>query len=186
VIIAKRMTLLILAVALAACGSRTYDDPIKITSQFNPDGAYGTYKTWDFAKYKNLPTEGVLADASFRLELANMIEEALKQYQLVRVFENPDLEVGFHVAADQIGEEELQSWFAEGDWNMPVYSGARRDEWRKGSLILFIFEKKSGQLLWRSSAEAIVDRSSSEKNRKQIVERAIGLMLAELPREKQE
>jgi hypothetical protein len=184
--IAKRIFLLMLAAALAGCGSRTYDDPIKVTSHFNPAGAYGTYKTWGFANYKNSPQEGVLSDASFRLELANMIEAALKQYELVRAFENPDLEVGFHVAADYITEDELQDWFDSGDWDMPVYRGIRQNEWQKGSLILMVFEAKTGQLLWRSTAEAIVDQSAPEDQRRQLVERAIKLMLEELPKEKQE
>jgi len=175
-----------LVLALAGCGSRTYDDPIQVTSQFNPQAAYGDFKTWDFAKVKNIPTEGVLAEASFRLELANMIEAALKQYELVRVFENPDLEVGFHVATDLISEDELEQWFAQGDWDMPVYRGNPQNQWKKGSLILMVFQAGSGQLIWRSSAEAIFDQNVRESVRKDLVQSAIKQMLDELPKENQE
>lgn len=183
--IAKRLVLLLLVAALTGCGSRTYDDPIKVTSQFNPAAAYGSYRTWDFAKNWKPPEDGVLSDASFRLELANMVTEALEQYELVRVFENPDLEVGFYVAADFITDDELQDWYDSGEWNMPSYRGARQDSWQKGALILLVFEAKSGQMIWRSSAEAIVDQSAPEKQRKQLVARAIKLMLEELPKEDQ-
>jgi hypothetical protein len=185
VMIARRMIPLILVVALAGCGARTFNEPIRVTSQFNPDAPYGTFKTWDFAKYKNMPQEGVLSDAAFRLEIANMIENALKQYGLVRVFDKPDLQVGFLVAADQVSEKELEGWFDERDWDMPAYRGNQQDEWRKGSLILMVFEAKSGQLLWRSSAEAILDETATEEQRKQTVQRAIKMMLDELPRESQ-
>lgn len=184
--IAKRMILLILVIALSGCGTRTYDDPIKVTSQFNPEASYDTYRTWDFSKNWKPPQDGVLSDAAFRLELASMVEEALKQYELVRVFENPDLDVGFYVAADNISDDELQEWYDSGDWNMPTYRGAQQGSWRKGSLILLVFESESGQMIWRSAAEAIVDQSTPEKQRQEIVRRAITLMLEELPKEKQE
>ena len=182
----KRIVLLALVAALAGCGSRTYDDPIKITSQFNPDATYGSYRTWDFSKNWKPPEEGVLSDAAFRLELATMVEDALKQYELVRVFENPDLDVGFYVASDYITDDELQEWYVSGDWNMPSYRGAQQDAWQKGALILLVFEAKSGQMIWRSSAEAIVDTNTPEKQRKELVTRAIRLMLEELPKKKQE
>jgi hypothetical protein len=181
-----RIILVVLVVVLAGCGSRTYDDPIKITSQFNPDAAYGSYRTWDFSKNWKPPEDGVLSDASFRLELANMVEEALKQYELVRVFENSDLEVGFYVTSDFITDDELEEWYVSGEWNMPSYRGAKQDAWQKGALILLVFEAKSGQMIWRSSAEAIVDTSAPEKKRKEVVTRAIKLMLEELPKEDQE
>jgi hypothetical protein len=184
--IAKSLILLVLVVALTGCGTRTYDDPIKVTSQYNPDAAYGSYRTWDFSKNWKPPQEGALSDAAFRLELADMITEALKQYDLVRVFENPDLDVGVHVAADNISDDELQEWYVSGDWNMPSYRGARQDSWRKGSLILLVFESKSGQMIWRSSAEAIVDQSAPEDTRKEIVRRALTMMLEDLPKESQE
>jgi hypothetical protein len=184
--IVKRLVLLALVVALAGCGSRNYDDPIKVTSQFNPDAAYASFKTWDFSKNWKPPEEGVLSDASFRLELANMIEEALKQYELVRVLENPDLDIGFYVAGDYITDDELQDWYDSGEWNMPSYRGAHQDSWVKGSLILLAFESKTGQMVWRSSAEAIVDQSAPEDQRREIVRRAIKMMLEELPKENQE
>jgi hypothetical protein len=173
------------AVALAGCASQSYDQPIAVTSQFNPDGAYGTYKTWDWAKYKNPPAQGVLEDASFRLELGNMVEAALKDRGLTRVFESPDLEVGFHAAGEMIGDEELKEWYDQYSWDMPRTSGAFSNAWQKGALILFVFDADNGQLLWRASAEAIVDTSAPEKDRKKLVERAIAKMLEELPKERQ-
>jgi hypothetical protein len=184
--IAKRVVLFVLAAILAGCASGNYEVPIKVTSQFNPEGAYGTYKTWNFTNYTRMPEEGVLSDAAFRLQLANMIEAALKQYGLVRVFQNPDLDVGYFVAADEITEKQLEKWFDEDDWDMPVYRGEPVNEWKKGSLILLVFESKSGQLLWRSSAEAIIDQSAPEEERRETVKRAVTLMLEKLPREKQE
>jgi hypothetical protein len=184
--IVKRLVLLAVLLALVGCGSRNYDDPIKVTSQFNPDAAYATFKTWNFSANWKPPEDGVLSDASFRLELANMVEDALKQYDLIRVFENPDLEIGFYVAADYITDDELQDWYDSGEWNMPSYRGAQQSSWQKGSLILLAFEAGTGQMIWRSSAEAIVDQSVPDDQRRDLVRRAIKLMLEELPKEKQE
>jgi hypothetical protein len=183
--IAKRLLFLVVVVALAGCASQSYDQPIKIDSHFNPDGAYGTYETWDWVKYQNQPAEGVLADAAFRLELANMVDKALTDRGLTRVFESPDLEVGFHAATEMAGEEQLREWYDQYDWNLPAYSGASSNAWQKGALLLFVFEAESGKLLWRSSAEAIVDTSAPEKERKKLVERAIQKMLDEMPQKKQ-
>jgi len=183
----KRLVLLVLITALSGCASSNYDEPIKVTSQFNPDAAYGSYRTWDFSKNWKPPEEGVLSDAAFRLELGNMIEDALKQqYEMVRVFENPDLDVGVYVAADNITDDELKEWYTSGDWDMPAYRGASQDAWQKGSLILLVFEAKSGQMIWRSSAEALIDQSVPEDQRREVVRRALNLMLEELPKQKQE
>jgi hypothetical protein len=184
--IAKRLVLFALIVAVAGCGSKNYDDPIKVTSQFNPDAAYGQFKTWDFSKNFKPPEEGALSDASFRLELATMIEEALKKRDLVRVFENPDLDIGVYVASESISENELQEWYLSGDWDMPKYHGRQKDFWQKGDLILMAFESKSGQMIWRASAEAIVDESATVDQRRDLVRRAVEEILAELPKENQQ
>jgi hypothetical protein len=182
----KRTIIVVLALVAAGCASNFYDVPINVTSQYNPDAAYGEFKTWNFATYQNLPTEGPFADASFRLEIGNMVEEALKQYDFVRVFENPDLEVGFHLASDLVSEEDLQEWYDRGDWDLPTYRGAMSDEWQQGSLLLFVFETKSGQMIWQAAAEALVDKSAPMDKRKKLVKRAVTEMLAEMPREKQD
>ena len=184
--LSKRIIPLVLVAFLAGCSS-TYDDPIKVTSQFNPDVVYGAYRTWNFSKNWQPPQTGVLSDASFRLELANMIEDALKQqYNLVRVFENPDLEVGVYVTAEQVTDDELKKWYTTGDWNMPKYWEDNQDEWQAGTLMLMVFDSKTGQMIWRSSAEAIVSTSTPEDERREVVKRAVTMMLEKLPREKAE
>ena len=55
----KRTIIVVLALVAAGCASNYYDVPIDITSQFNPDAAYGKFKTWNFAPHQNLPTEVV-------------------------------------------------------------------------------------------------------------------------------
>jgi hypothetical protein len=184
--IAKRLVLLVLVVALAGCGSKNYDDPLKVTSQFNPDAAYGKYKTWNFSQNFKPPEEGALSDASFRLELATMIQDALKERGLVRVFENPDLEMGVYVATESISEDELEKWYLSGDWDMPKYHGRQKDFWQKGDLILMAFESKTGQMIWRATAEAIVDQTVTVDQRREVVRRAVEKMLAELPNESQQ
>lgn len=76
---ARTIFLPLIAVAFVGCASRSYDVPINVTSNFNPEAANRDYKTWNSAQYENLPSEGALSDASFRLEIANMVEEALEQ-----------------------------------------------------------------------------------------------------------
>jgi hypothetical protein len=180
--IAKRLLLLVALLVFAGCASQTYDEPIDVTFHFDPDGEYGTYKTWDFLK-TNAATTPAFEDAEFRLELADMITEAMTARGLTYVFESPDLQVGYHVASEGTTEEQLQEWWSDHDWKLTSY---RLDSstWRKGTLLLFVFDAKSGKMLWRASAEAVVDADTPVEKRREIARKAIAKILNEMPARK--
>jgi len=180
---AKQIIFLFVIVALAGCASKSFDQPIKVEAHTDPDADFSGYKTWNFVDYQNKPDMGVLEDAELRLQLGNAIEKALTERGLTRVFESPDLDFGFHAARESIDEEQLKKWYDTQAWDLPSYQGGLSDQWQAGTLLLFLFDAKSGQMLWRSSAEAFVDKDTPEKDRKMIVERAVQLMLDKMPKQ---
>jgi hypothetical protein len=187
VIFIKRLCVVIMAVALAGCGSRSYDTHVKIDSQSHPEADFAGYKTWDFLEYNaDLTGMGVLEDADFRLELANTIEQAMSDRGFQRVFESPDLHVGAHAAKEAVTEAELREWYNTQDWELPDVRSYAQDRWEKGMLLLFIFDAKTGEMLWRSSAEAMGDDSMPKGDRQALVERAVKQMLETMPKEKKD
>lgn len=180
---ARQIILLVVIVALAGCASRSFDQPIKVDSQTDADADFSGYKTWNFVSYQNMQDIGVLEDAALRVQLGTEIEKALTERGLTRVFESPDLEFGFHAAKESIDEDKLKEWYDSQAWDLPNYRGGMSNQWQAGTLLLFLFDAKSGQMVWRSSAEAFVDKDTPEKDRQMIVERAVQLMLDEMPKQ---
>jgi hypothetical protein len=110
VIFIKRLCVILMVVALAGCGSRSYETHVQIDSQTHPSKDFAGYKTWDFLEYSaDLTGLGVLEDADFRLQLANTIEIAMTERGFQRVFESPDLHVGAHAAKEAVTEEDRQA-----------------------------------------------------------------------------
>jgi hypothetical protein len=176
------MILSVLVFAAVGCSKTTYEEPIKINSQFNPDGDYDDYKTWNFVDYGDRQIDvPVLEDAAFRLQLANLIEQAMSDRGFQRVFESSDLNVGYHAAKGLMTGEQLKEWYSDYDWYSPAARGASQKNWEKGSLLLFVFDAKSGQMIWQASADAVIDENLSEKERQKTAERAVKMMLEKMP-----
>ncbi|MCK5406185.1 MAG: DUF4136 domain-containing protein [Candidatus Krumholzibacteria bacterium] len=181
----KRLCVVLLVVPLVGCGSRSYDSHVQIDSQTHPSKDFAGYKTWDFLQYNaDLTGMGVLEDADFRLQLGNTIEKAMSDRRFQRVFESPDLHVGYHAAKEAVTEEQLREWYSKQDWELPDVRSYAQDRWEKGQLLLFIFDAKTGEMLWRASAEAMGDDSMPKKDRQALVERAVQQMLDTMPKEK--
>ncbi len=60
------------------------------------------------------------------------------------------------------------------------------NEIEKGSLIIYVFENKSGEVIWRSAAQVGVEFKMSDEQRKQRVERVVAEMFQSLPVQKRE
>ncbi|MCK5617945.1 MAG: DUF4136 domain-containing protein [Candidatus Krumholzibacteria bacterium] len=184
-IFTKRLYVALMVIALAGCGSRSYDTHVQIDSQTHPEADFAGYKTWDFLQYNaDLTGMGVLEDADFRLQLGNTIEKAMSDRRFQRVFESPDLHVGYHAAKEAVTEAQLREWYSKQDWELPDVRSYAQDRWEKGQLLLFIFDAKTGEMLWRASAEAMGDDSMPKKDRQALVERAVQQMLDTMPKEK--
>jgi len=169
-------------VALVGCSSNKPEINYAIESAFNPDGDYENYKSWNFVPYKQIERLKVFEDKELRDWTEKAIVDALAERNLFKKFDNPDLLVGYQGISESLTEEQLEETYNQYKWDLPDDGINEDDNWGKGMLLLFVVEAKTGKMLWRSSATAVLDESRSMKERKELVVKAVEGMLAEMPK----
>lgn len=189
----KRIAVLLLAMALAGCGSRNkeieriLDSPISYNSHLSPFVDLSQYRTWDWLS--PLVDEKSLDRMQIEPELRQAAEAAVgarmtdRGYK--RVTTSPDMVINYHVAGKDIDEDYIRDMY-DGKY-YPKYridfSGPRsaRKKWQEGSILIFIFDPKTGETIWRSSATAEVTGEAPLDSRIERLEKAIKMVFTSLP-----
>ena len=176
--------LLIVSAALVGCTSKSFESRLNVESSFNPDAPYESYKTFDWAPYSGQETGlGVLDDQQVRTDLRRMIEEELTSRGLKWVTIAPDLLVGYHAAVEaKIDEAVIEGYYDE--QNMEAFGdfASRGAGYEEGSLVLMIFDARTGKMLWRATAQAEVDQKATKRQQKERLKIAVRKMLETMPR----
>jgi hypothetical protein len=170
------------ALLLAGCASHKPEINLAVESAFNPDGDYGNYKSWNFVPYKQISRLKVFEDKALRDWTEQAVVDALAERNLVRKVVDPDLLVGYQGIAEPLTEAQIEETYNQFNWDIPKDGIDPDDRWGKGTLLLFVIEAKTGKMLWRSSATAVLDESRTMDERKALVEKAVRQMLAEMPK----
>jgi hypothetical protein len=173
--IAQRVILTLLALALVGCGGSFSRENIDITSDYEPDPGFQNYKTWDYASYVGLGPFS--ADRAMRDRLDARVQEALAKRGLEYKPGNPDLRVGYFLAAQKVDAGEVSDYYVE---FTPQFDQQLKSL-DKGSLSVFIFDSKTGEMVWRATADAELDKGASLDQRKERFETVVGWLLEELP-----
>jgi hypothetical protein len=178
---AKRLFILIVVLAAAGCTSHSFESRVNVDSYFNPDGNYGTYKTYGWVDYGT--DQRVIEDGTTRQRVLSAVEQAMEARGLKKDLMAPDLLIGYHGATERkLDDVEVQSYYEESDYEMAREPGKKIDSWDVGTLMLMVFDAKSGMMLWKATAQAELDekRVSQQEQRKRI-EYAVQQMLDTLP-----
>lgn len=182
--LAKRLFVLIVVLALAGCTSHSFESRVNVESYFNPDGNYGTYKTYGWVDYGT--DQRVIEDGTTRERVVSAVEQAMEARGLKKDMMAPDLLIGYHGATERkMDEVEVQSYYDDSDYQLAREPGKSIDSWDVGTLMLMVFDAKSGMMLWKATAQAELDekRVSQQEQRKRI-EYAVQQMLETLPSSK--
>ncbi|MCZ6767200.1 MAG: DUF4136 domain-containing protein [bacterium] len=159
------LPLMILVVLLAGCSGkdkeiqRILDSPIDYTSHVSPHAEFKRYGTWDWVPVpKGLQSDPRASDPDLRAR----IEEAVTKQMDIRGYRKTrnasDMMVNYHVAFQRIDKDYMKQLY-DGKY-LPAYrmdfkgSGKAKGEWEEGSIIVFVFETKTQELIWQSSAKA--------------------------------
>lgn len=179
-----KILLVILAVAaVAGCSSRSFENRLSVESTLNPEGNYGSYRTYAWVKYNT--GQVLIQDPQTRSLVVEAIENALKAKGLTYDPENPDLMVGYHGAVEQkLDEDVLATYYDEDSYHLDTSPGKKIESWDVGTLVLMIFDSRDGTMLWRASAQAELDERASKAEQRKNLRTAVDAMLATLPTEK--
>ena len=69
----------------------------------------------------------------------------------------------------------------EGYWGAPMYNETRNIVYQVGTLQIDLMDAKSGKLVWRGSAEKIVDNSPTPAERSAVIREAVTKILSTYP-----
>jgi hypothetical protein len=169
--------------ASGGCTSKSFESRLNVDSTFNPDGDFDNYFTYAWVDYQS--DEMLIKDATTRKNVVDAIEKELNERGLEYNAESPDLMIGYHGATDRVLDEAVvQTYYDEENYSLDTTPGKKIDSWEVGSLVLMIFDAKTGMLIWRASAQAELDEkqvSRSEQRRR--LELAVDKMLETMPRD---
>jgi hypothetical protein len=165
----------LLLVAVMGCGGSNMADKVDIYSDYDGDPALSDYGTWDYTSYVGLGPFS--QDRRFRERIHDIVLKNLEAQGLEYKPGDPDLRVGYYLAAEVVDVDEVRQVYVE---YTPEFDSALR-QLDQGSLSIFIFDSKTGQQIWRATAEGKTDKSASLKKRKENMVALVEALMAELP-----
>lgn len=178
---AKRLAILVSIVAIIGCTSHSFESRLNVESYFNPDGNYGSYRTYGWVDYGT--DMRVIEDGTTRERVVSAVEKAMEDRGLKRDQMAPDLLIGYHGATErQMDNVQVQSYYSDTDYEMAREPGKTIDSWEVGTLMLMVFDAKDGMMLWKATAQAELDEKRvSQKEQRERIELAVQKMLDTLP-----
>jgi hypothetical protein len=179
--LARRLLVLTALMGLVGCSSSTFESRVNVESYLNPDGNYGTYKTYGWVDYGT--DQRVIEDGTTRERVKTAVEQAMEARGLKKDMMAPDLLIGYHGAVEhKLDEVEVQSYYDENDYQLAREPGKSIDSWEVGTLMLMVFDARSGMMLWQATAQAELDEKRvSQREQRERIEYAVQKMLDTLP-----
>jgi hypothetical protein len=190
---ARRILVVGLILVAVGCGGsqkdevqRIVDSPIDIQSSYEPGTDFRQYKTWNWIPApQGIPSQpqGSM-DPAFDQEIKEAVEGQMFSRGYRRVDSAYDLIANYHFAVEPLDMKMIDQMYGG---QLPDYvthiegTDDQNLKWDQGTLIVFLFDAKNGQLVWRAAAQAEVTNKSSESQRQGRINKAVTMMLAKLP-----
>ena len=197
---ARRVLIALVTVTLGACSwgadapPRVQDmPPIHVETDVDSATNFATYSTWNWVPGLDKATGDPRVDSrEVRVRIGTAVQEELFKRGFAKVDGTADLMLSGYLTLDNITQDVLEQYY-EGE-NLPttdatperVMSNERLGSTvtvEAGTLILFLIDAKSGQVVYRSTAQAqIVDNPQmTDKMRDERVAEAVKMMFEKLP-----
>ena len=183
----------VLALGIIGCGSsrdkeikRVLDSPISYKSHLSSWANMANYKTWNWVPMPQaVRVDPRASDPQLRAAIEKAVAMHMKERGYAKVDGSPDLQVNYHVATQHIDREFMETMYDGKYW--PDYrmdfrgSGTAAREWKEGSVLVFLFDTNSQEIVWQSSATAEVTDQAPEERGAARLNEAIKVMFTSLP-----
>ena len=192
----RRIALLGLALLLSAC------ETMQVTHDYNPAVDFAAFKTWAFKdpalQYR--PNSPMLKSDLTEQRIIQAVSSELDQRGLrpVAAGSKPDLLVQTYLIVANRQEQVVTNygyngpwggpWAGgywggpwEGYWGAPMYNETRNVVYQVGTLQIDLIDAKDGKLVWRGSAEKVVDSSPTPAERSAAIQQAVTKSLSTYP-----
>ena len=192
----RRIALLGLALLLSAC------ETMQVTHDYNPAVDFAAFKTWSFKdpalQYR--PNSPMLKSDLTEQRILQAVSSELDQRGLrpVAAGSKPDLLVQTYLIVANRQEQVVTNygyngpwggpWAGgywggpwEGYWGAPMYNETRNIVYQVGTLQIDLMDAQDGKLVWRGSAEKVVNSSPTPAERSAAIREAVTKILSNYP-----
>ena len=190
----RRIALLGLALLLSAC------ETMQVTNDYNPSVDFAKFQTWAWKDpaLQYQPNSLMLKSDLTEQRIMQAVSSGLDQRGLrpAATGSKPDLLVQTYLIVANRQEQIVTNYgyggpwggpwgYAggpwEGYWGAPMYNETRNVVYQVGTLQIDLIDAKDGKLVWRGSAEKIVDNSPTPAERNAAIHDAVNKILANYP-----
>jgi hypothetical protein len=179
-------------VAFAICGCSS----LKTTVSFDAKANFAALKNYSWIPFPAVERADARLNYDFLDQtIRDSVNQTLQKKGFVPAADNsPDFRVRWYVAIDQAASDTQVSQFhgfqgpgigdydADGQW---IYGPALEEGYQLtytvGSVVLDFVNAKTGKLIWRGAAHAVVNEKASQEQRRQNIDKALQKILQEFP-----
>jgi len=180
---------------LASCSSSSkdiqqiVDSPIHAKVIVGDDVDFSIYKTWDFMP---LPPgreyDPRIDNPEFKRNLADAVEREMFTKGYRRSKESPDLVINVHATIERVTQEYIDehydgTYYPEYKTEMEGNQPQTVEEWHEGTVIFFIFDAKTREMIYRSGVQAEVtpDNDIPVEQTRERLAKAAKLLMEKIP-----
>jgi len=160
---------LVALVAFAGCSS------IDVSTNFDSNADFGSYKTFGWMKETD-SEKGYDLSGELDELIKNAVDKQLVAKGLMKAMVNTDLLVVYHAGKEQQLEEE--DWGYGGWWGV---GGGDVNSYEKGTLVVDLIDAKTDTLVWRGSAQKALSETPSAGEREKTIDDAVQKMFKKYP-----
>jgi len=165
----------IAALSVPACSPKYGGSTVEYDSRVGDGADLSVVRTWSFVPTTNLPPQDPrLTNAQFANAIEAGIQRELVARGFARTMEAPDMLVNYQVDIEnKIDEDDWVEYYSEQKFSQPGV------QWQEGSIILFLFDAKSGMALWAGWARGEMDPKATPAQRRERVQDVIRRIMLE-------
>ncbi|MCF6763511.1 DUF4136 domain-containing protein [Pseudomonas fragi] len=191
----RRIALLGLALLLSAC------ETMQVSHDYNPAVDFAKFRTWAWKEpaVQYQPNNPMLRSDLTEQRIVQAISGQLDQRGLrpAAAGSKPDLQVQAWLIVANRQEQVVTNygyggpwggpwggyWGGpwEGYWGAPMYNETRNVVYQVGTLQIDLIDAKDGKLVWRGSAEKVIDSSPTPSERSAAINEAVTKILSTYP-----
>jgi len=191
----RRIALLGLALLLSAC------ETMQVSNDYNPSVDFAKFQTWAWKDpaLQYQPNSLMLKSDLTEQRIMQAVSSGLDQRGLrpAAAGSKPDLLVQTYLIVANRQEQVVThygyggAWGGpwggywggpwEGNWGAPMYNETRNVVYQVGTLQIDLIDAKDGKLVWRGSAEKVVDNSPTPAERDAAIRDAVTKILSTYP-----
>jgi hypothetical protein len=161
--------------------------PITVETEFDQATDFSKYTSWSWIPVPVASSGHAVIDSPEWRQLVDIVLEGeMFARGYVRDAEKPSLLVNAIAAVEKIDKTYIDEhfkgyYYPDYHAKLPESSGKPKDKWDEGSLMLFIFDAATQQVVWFGTAKTEVYEWVSEPDREKRTREAIHLLIEQLP-----